>query len=184
MMDKNSKIKRLKEIFQACDNEIIGRIRLQKLAYLAEKINYGLGVKFHYHHYGPFSEGLVSFIDDVVIDETVSEEIKRKKNNLGEYFVYKINDNNSNAMDNNSATFFKAAKEIDPLYLELLATALFLQEEDKETDVWQKLRELKPEKAQDKYLQKSYEAYCKLQELSKNLEDITALPDLPELVSN
>lgn len=53
----------LAQIFQAGDEEITGRIRLQKIAYLLQQKGEGLDLFFTYHHYGPYSRELAASLE-------------------------------------------------------------------------------------------------------------------------
>ena len=63
----------LQQIFAAADGEIVGRIRLQKIAYLLQQKAGGGGLFFTYHHYGPFSRELSDALDWAVMREDVEE---------------------------------------------------------------------------------------------------------------
>jgi uncharacterized protein YwgA len=63
----------LKQIFAAADGEIVGRIRLQKIAYLLQQKAGGSDLFFTYHHYGPFSRELSDALDWAVMREDVEE---------------------------------------------------------------------------------------------------------------
>jgi uncharacterized protein len=41
------------ELIALNGGEIIGKIRLQKIAYLLEAAGLGIGLDYDYHHYGP-----------------------------------------------------------------------------------------------------------------------------------
>lgn len=65
----------VREIIDAADGKIVGRIRLQKIVYLLEQLGLGGGFKFSYYHYGPYSEELAEAVErarfvDKAIDET------------------------------------------------------------------------------------------------------------------
>ncbi len=167
-------------IVNACGGEIVGRVRLQKLAYLAERIGCKFGFEFQYYHYGPFSEDLVNDINNAIVEKEITEEIKETVNGSRKYSIFKLpTPSNNKDSDNHRTKFLKKAKNIETLYLELLATALFLHEEDATIDSWKKLQTLKPNKAQNKFLKKSYKKYCELQKLSEELAGIETLPKLP-----
>ena len=166
-------------IVNACGGEIVGRVRLQKLAYLAERIGCKFGFEFQYYHYGPFSEDLVNDINNAIVEGKITEEIKETANGSRKYSIFKLANFSENEDSNkHRAEFLKEAKDIETLYLELLATALFLNDEDTTIDSWKKLQTLKPNKAQNKFLKKSYKKYCELQKLSATLADIKTLPKL------
>jgi len=70
---------RLMNIF-AVSGEIVGRKKLQKMVYIAKKLNFPFQEKFEFHFYGPYSEELTLRVEELCnfgfIDE-VKEEKKR-----------------------------------------------------------------------------------------------------------
>ncbi|MFZ1415680.1 MAG: hypothetical protein WAS73_14040 [Defluviicoccus sp.] len=64
----------LRQIFMAGDGEIVGRIRLQKIAYLLQQKGGNGDLFFTYHHYGPYSRELAEALDWAVIRKDVEEE--------------------------------------------------------------------------------------------------------------
>ncbi|MCT7666561.1 hypothetical protein [Shinella kummerowiae] len=65
-------------VFHAAEDKIIGRIRVQKIFYLLEKLGLNGGTRFSYHHYGPYSESLAKNLDfaqllDGRLKETIEE---------------------------------------------------------------------------------------------------------------
>jgi uncharacterized protein len=44
--------------------ELVGRIRLQKVIYLLDKLGMNSGAPFEYHHYGPYSEAISDAVTD------------------------------------------------------------------------------------------------------------------------
>lgn len=71
----------LLQIFQAGDGDIVGRIRLQKIAYLLQQKGGGSDLFFTYHHYGPYSRDLADALDWAVIREDIEE--KERKTGYG-----------------------------------------------------------------------------------------------------
>jgi uncharacterized protein len=55
------------------DGEIVGRVRLQKVFYLLEQLGLGSGLKFSYHHYGPYSRELDQAVDAAKAFNAVKE---------------------------------------------------------------------------------------------------------------
>ncbi|MCB9948202.1 MAG: hypothetical protein H6842_10285 [Rhodospirillaceae bacterium] len=64
----------LAELFFAGDGEIVGRIRLQKIAYLLQQKAGRRDLFFTYHHYGPYSRELAEALDRAVILEEIDEK--------------------------------------------------------------------------------------------------------------
>lgn len=66
----------LQQIFQAGDGEIVGRIRLQKIAYLLQQKGGGRVLFFTYHHYGPYSREFADALDRAVMLGEVNEDFR------------------------------------------------------------------------------------------------------------
>ncbi len=179
-MAKNNKRDVIINILNDCGGKIIGRVRLQKLTYLATCIDNDVVFDFDYYHYGPYSDDLTEEIDDAIIDDIINEEVIRKQNGLGKYSIFKLKKSDDPTKNDDRQKFLQKAKEIDALYMELLATALFLHNEKPNQNPWKRLKELKPNKAQDEHLKASYNAYDELRKLSENLQGITT--PLPQLL--
>lgn len=57
-VERKRDVDKVTEIIRAAGGEIVGRTRLQKVAYLLELAGLGHGFSFEYRHYGPYSEDL------------------------------------------------------------------------------------------------------------------------------
>jgi uncharacterized protein YwgA len=66
----------LRQMFQAGDGEIVGRIRLQKIAYLLQQKGGERDLFFTYHHYGPYSPELAEALDRAVMLGEVKEDFR------------------------------------------------------------------------------------------------------------
>jgi len=75
---------KLMKVF-AVSKEIIGRKKLQKIIYIAKKLNFPFFEKYNFHFYGPYSEELTLRIEELC-NLGFLDEIKEKK---GGYFQYK-----------------------------------------------------------------------------------------------
>src|SRR5665213_1953426 len=61
MLENNkSDIQKAADIIRVAGGQVIGRTRLQKIAYLLEITGAGSGFSFEYRHYGPYSEQLAN----------------------------------------------------------------------------------------------------------------------------
>ena len=54
--------------------ELVGKTRLQKVAYILEITGLGFGFVFEYRHYGPFSEDLANGLVDAEVQRLISHE--------------------------------------------------------------------------------------------------------------
>jgi len=73
-------------------DEVHGRVRLQKLGYLLQQSGFRpiQKTRFAYHHYGPFSEQLAGALDQAVASGLV-EENRRDSHNGYKLYTYKLN---------------------------------------------------------------------------------------------
>jgi uncharacterized protein YwgA len=62
------------EVVRASGGSVYGRVRMQKMFYLLDRMGLGSGLQYEYHHYGPYSAELTEEIKDAVafgfFDET------------------------------------------------------------------------------------------------------------------
>ncbi len=65
--------------------EIIGRKKLQKMIYIAKKVEFPFHERFQFHFYGPYSEELTLRVEELC-NMGFLNEIKEKK---GSYFQYR-----------------------------------------------------------------------------------------------
>jgi uncharacterized protein len=140
---------------------VVGRTRLQKLAYLLELTGLGEGFQFQYRHYGPYSEGLAAATRDATLLRLVKEEEKPASWG-GSFSVYTVDCRDDSGLTNTSRQeLAKLAAKADPIELELAATAAFLSV-DGVADAWGEVARRKPEKVEGGRLEKAKELYRKL----------------------
>lgn len=147
--------------------ELVGRTRLQKVAYLAHLAGLSDEFEFEYRHYGPFSEDLADAIKLAVGLRLVTEE-ERRTDWGGWYSVFTAKQ--KKAENHERAVFMSAAAKVGAIELELAATAAFLFEvegfgKDNGQDPWEETAHRKPEKAGDGRLERAKIAYHKLREI-------------------
>lgn len=65
--------------------EVVGRKKLQKMVYIAQKLQYDLNQRFHFHFYGPYSEELTLEIEELCELGFIEEVLEDK----GNYNVYR-----------------------------------------------------------------------------------------------
>lgn len=139
---------------------IVGRTRLQKIAYLLELSGLGEGFYFVYHHYGPYSEKLSDAVRMAVAFDLVEEE-ERPASWGGTYSVFTAKPCSAN--DSDRSRFAREAAKFDAIDLELAATAAYLYTEDGyRDDPWGETKRRKPEKATPERLDRAKAAYRKL----------------------
>lgn len=64
--------------------EVVGRKKLQKIVFIAKKLNYPFHEKYHYHFYGPYSEELSLKVEELC-NLGFLDEIKEEKGNYNQY---------------------------------------------------------------------------------------------------
>lgn len=142
------------EIVAAAGGTLVGRTRLQKLAYLLELAGLGEGFHFEYRHYGPFSEDLTLAVRDATLAGLIEE--KEEPTSWGGY--YSIYSTKLVDLNDTRRAFAKLAAESSSVVLELAATAAFLAVE-RVKDPWQETARRKPDKAADGRLDKAKALY-------------------------
>jgi uncharacterized protein len=158
------------DIVRDAGGQIIGRTKLQKIAYLLELCGWGDGFSFEYRHYGPYSEDLTDSIQTAIAFGLVNEE-QRRADWGGIYSVFSLTGAGNRAL-RSRASFAKAAAEIGAIELELAATAAYLKSVELYDDPWEETKRRKPEKATEKRMGAAKEAYAAL----RNLPTPRALP--------
>jgi uncharacterized protein YwgA len=154
------------EIVRDAGGTIVGRTRIQKIVYLlwlTGQLDFDFD--FEYRHYGPYSEILTDDLRAADAFDLITEE-ERTAQWGGRYSIYKASEKLGRAVENDRAKFIKAAAAIDPIALELAATAAYLSKVEEYADPWEETRRRKPEKATLEWLDKAKEAYRKLLELT------------------
>jgi uncharacterized protein len=149
--------------------EIVGRTRLQKIAYLLEIAGIGAEFQFEYRHYGPFSDGLAAASRDARLSGLISEET-RVADWGGSYSVYRSVDPLPSDASRRRLEFIGKAMQADSVVLELAATAVFLAK-DGCRDAWAETTRRKPDKADGGRLEKAKALY-------RELKYIAPLPEV------
>jgi uncharacterized protein YwgA len=160
-------------IVRDAGGEIVGRTRLQKVAYLMELAGLGVGYRFKYRYYGPYSDDLAEGIGAAWAFDMV-EEVERPATWGGTYSIYTSTANAGERVTGPRAEFAQAAASIDAIELELAATAAYLSVEGGYDDPWEETRRRKPDKASAERIAGAKAAY-------RTLKAIDTLEDLPNL---
>jgi uncharacterized protein len=123
---------------------VVGRTRLQKIAYLLSVTGQESGFTFGYKHYGPYSESLAMAARAGSLLGQISETEQLTPWG-GSYSIYISSVPGSSSQARRE--FAKMAADADAVELELAATAVFLSK-DCYNDPWAETARRKPEKAQ------------------------------------
>ena len=162
-MSKPNRIKAA-ELVRDAGGRIVGRTRLQKVAYLLEIAGLGDGFQFAYHHYGPYSDELAEAIQLASVFDLVNEE-EHATNWGGKYSTYTYQGDIRQRPAGARAQFAEAAAGINAVELELAATAVYLRAEENSDDPWDEAALLKPEKAAEGRLDNAKAAYQRLRKI-------------------
>lgn len=164
MESDKSAYQKAAEIVRDAGGEIVGRTRLQKVAYLLELAGLGSGFEFEYHHYGPYSENL-AYATRVAKAFGLLTENEQTASWGGVYSIFRTPDS-AGAPNPERAQFAAAAAKIGPIALELAATAAYLSAVEGHQDPWAETARLKPEKASKERLDAAKIAYRQLLEFN------------------
>jgi hypothetical protein len=167
------------KIIRNADGELVGRTRLQKVAYLTQLAGFGDELEFEYRHYGPFSEDLARGMAIATAFGQV-REVEKQADWGGRYSIFTLK-NPEPAEDPARAAFVQEAKKIGAVELELAATAAFLYMVEgigrsRDGNPWKETCRRKPGKAGGGRLERAIAAYDKLR---RSVETPRGLPALP-----
>jgi hypothetical protein len=154
--------------------QLVGRTRLQKVAYLTQLAGFADDFQFEYRHYGPFSDDLAQGMEIASAFGDVVEE-ERRADWGGRYSIYRIQ-GAATPPDDPRAAFVRRAAQIGAIELELAATAAFLAREEGVAEPWAETARRKPEKASQGRLDRARQEYARLR-----AETGDRLPRLPQV---
>lgn len=172
MTSHKSDAEKAADIVRHAGGTIIGRTRLQKIAYLLEITGLGDGFSFGYRHYGPFSEDLANALAEAQYSNLLSEE-ERSTWWGGSYSIFNATPVPPSAeIDSARKQLISLGVKANPISIELAATAAYLAREG-DSDPWAETSRRKPEKA-NKLLDDAKRLYGQLRAVNTP----TALPEI------
>ena len=133
-------------IVRDAGGEVIGRTRLQQIAYLLDVVGFGDGFSFSCKHYGPYSEGVADSAALGVLLERIAE-VEKQADWGGVYSIYSVNDQPDDGVPPSRREFACKAKNSNAVALELAGTAVFLSRANYD-DPWFETVIRKPEKSE------------------------------------
>jgi uncharacterized protein YwgA len=154
---------RAAEIVRDAGGQIIGRTRLQKIAYILETTGLGGGFPFRYKHYGPYSEQLADATQTACIIGMLHEQ-EALANWGGLYSTYQSLLPQGSHVNEARWRLAQELVNVDAVELELAATALFLACEYF-GDPWGETARRKPDKADGGRLQRARQLYQRLRSI-------------------
>ena len=150
--------------------EIIGRKKLQKIIYIAKKINLPFYEKFNFHFYGPYSEELTLRVEELC-NLNFLNEVKEEKGDYVQY-RYSLTETGGQFLSHYQLDMpplddaIKMLNEENARFLELVSTVLYFDTLPK-SDVKEKVFTLK---SKQRYTDEEVEkAYVFIDSLSKEL---------------
>lgn len=152
-----------KNIVRDAGGRIVGRTRLQKVAFLLTASGLDDSFEFTYKHYGPFSEDLASAAREADLLGLLNES-EHVANWGGVYSVFQVNEPAPDDLMPSRRALASLAAQADAIELELAATALFLSSDY--TDPWEETARRKPEKIGQGRIEKAkalYQSFCTIQ---------------------
>lgn len=153
---KNS-TQRVLQIVLGAGGEIVGRTKLQKVAYLLEATGHKTGFSFAYKHYGPFSAELAQATKTAALLNMISED-ERSTSWGGTHSIYTA----ATPDEAFSSSLAKEAAKADSVELELAATAAFLAISGYDSP-WDETSRRKPSKITNGRLERAKQLYEKFQ---------------------
>ncbi|MBC6441664.1 MAG: hypothetical protein GDA53_00785 [Rhodobacteraceae bacterium] len=172
-LGKREQIAAVAAIVRDAGGTIVGRTRLQKIAYLLDVAEFGDGFYFVYKHYGPYSEVVAESARVGVILGELTEK-KRKAEWGGFYSVYSTDGEPAADVPAGRRELARKAADAGAVVLELAATAVFLFR-DGYADPWAEIKRRKPVKVKDGRLEQA-------QELLRELKKVKVPSPLPDIV--
>lgn len=155
---------RAAEIVRDAGGQIVGRTRLQKIAYILEVAGLGGGFPFRYKHYGPYSEQLAEAAQTARIVGMLSEQ-ETPATWGGVYSTYhSLLPPQGGQVPEARQRLAQELVNVDAVELELAATALFLAYE-RFPDPWAETARRKPDKADAGRLQRANQLYQSLRSI-------------------
>lgn len=124
------------DIVAAAGGRLVSRIRLQKLAYLLDRLGANSGFGYVYHHYGPYSRDLDTAIFDADAFGLVEEKFERRKLDGARYSIFEAKAETekhhfSYLCTTHLRDVAKRLSSVNVTVLELAATAHWLAEDEK-----------------------------------------------------
>jgi uncharacterized protein YwgA len=154
---------RAAEIVRDAGGQIVGRTRLQKIAYILEATGLGAGFPFRYKHYGPYSEQLADAAQTARIVGLLHEQETAAAWG-GLYSTYHSQLPQDFHVNEARRHLAQELVNVDAVELELAATALFLAYEHFQ-DPWGETERRKPDKADGGRLERARQLYHRLRSI-------------------
>lgn len=172
IVNRKAEVDKARDIVRDAGGRVVGRTRLQKIAYLLELAGLGDGFEFEYRHYGPYSEDLATAARNAHSMGFIHED-EQPTSWGGFYSIFTTEDESDDKVLSSRKELAQLAVKADPIELELAATAAYLAVHG-ESNPWQETARRKPDKVEGTRLNKARALYRKLREI----DTPDTLPDL------
>jgi uncharacterized protein len=164
---------KLLALFQRA-GEVVGRKKLQKIVYIAKKLNFPFKEKYQFHFYGPYSEEVTCRVEELCNFNFI-EEVKEKKGGYFQY-RYKLTHEGETFLSHHDDLDMPSLEEVvtsmndkSSRFLELVSTVLYFDDLEKE-EVKEKVATLKAkQRYTDEEVEEAYEYINLLTQLQTKL---------------
>jgi hypothetical protein len=154
---------RAAEIIRDAGGQIVGRTKLQKIAFFLEAAGVGGGFPFRYKHFGPYSDQLAAATQHASALRLISETESVSAWG-GLYSTFYSAMPLGAAQDVTRVQLAREMVSADAVELELAATAAYLAHEGV-LDPWAETKRRKPDKADGGRLDKARQLYARLRKI-------------------
>nr|WP_240460891.1 YwgA family protein [Fictibacillus barbaricus] len=137
--------------------EVVGRKKLQKMVYIAKKLNFPFQEKYQFHFYGPYSEELTLKIEELC-NMGYIHEVKEKVSGYSQY-RYAVNDEGQKLLSTYGAEIdmlgncVRSMNEQSSRFLELVSTIMYFEKLERD-EIKEKVQTVK---AKQKYSEEEME---------------------------
>lgn len=149
-------------IVSAAGGKLVGRVRLQKTAYLLDQLGLNSGFGYEYHHYGPYSRDLDNAVLDAEAFGLVEESFERRQSDGARYSIFSLrpgakakDETFSKLGRDRAAALIQKFANTNVTILELAATIDWLWRKERCSDWRAELTKRKGAKAQDGRLERA-----------------------------
>lgn len=146
-------------VVKSAGGHLIGRVRLQKIVYLLDQLGLNSEFDYTYHHYGPFSEQLVSAAEDAKAFNLINEDFKYRPDGMrfSNFELSNAEDSDIVYLDDQLRRHVEYLKNVNSTVLELAATIHWLNNYEKVDDWRVEVIKRKGKKTSNGRLEKSIE---------------------------
>jgi len=144
-------------LIKAADGELVGRVRLQKIAYLLQQLGVEEAARldWSYHHYGPYSRQVDNGLVFAELFGVIEEERRPRASDGALYSIFHLREEAEAEPSEKMKQLVQRLKNENSIVLELAATAHWLSEVEKVDDWEQEICRRKTWKVEDGRLEQA-----------------------------